>query len=625
MVSSAASLSKMTNILEMFPFEIKVLFLEQYLVETDDILNYLQVVPSMNSHFKANFRVVSDKINHTKYNMLPEGCLISHGNSNELANALREPQKFKGLVLMECHDYGNIAQFYLDNDLQNFLEAVHEQTIFRYTFYGSYRFSILPDAMLREFLDFDLNHRISHINFPDVEVLPSFHHLPNTKIAVNFRKLKEVKYMLSENFAQTFCFNIEYSRALESLSLVNLHEEFTLPKSFRFPKSLKLVSSASHPMDFKSQGLLKSQWIQNLEYLSLEDSRDRHPTTISMIDLNFPKLKEFKLGPWLNNGITFQNFTADSLIKFSICSSRTDVTINGFRAQNIENFEILANSFISKGFENITNLDYFKVDLQQPPMFYFDEDAKEYNDWSFLSMARNGSITRHQQILQWLEMVNLEQLELLEVNFVSLFFDKDNNARFPSLTTLHIDGYSHGAYAVFSKLDAPFNFNAPQLKFLHFGCELFFKNLYTYISQIFPKLAELSVSYKGNGSHSMKPGPLKINTTAVFENLESLKLKMCERPIILSKCGFPKLKTLQLINNGHPFKQLEFKKVIAPKLNELTIENYSISSVGPFTNRIYPKLKSIIIKNCQVTSGIEILPFRVLKNVDVKLVYSNIS
>ncbi|CCH43238.1 hypothetical protein BN7_2785 [Wickerhamomyces ciferrii] len=609
----------MSNILEMFPFEINVLFLEQYLVETNDILNYLQVVPSMNAHFKANFKVVTDKINHSKYDNLPEGCIISCEDSEQLCNALREPQKFKGIVLMEFHDYD---QF----DVDNIFEAVHEQTIFRYTFYGDFVecYSYSPQSILDVFLDLDLNHRISHISFPDVEVLSPFDHLPTPKFEINFQKLKNIEYCVSEEYGETFCFNIENCKALETLSLEDLHAEFTFPKSFVFPKNLEITSCMSSSMGFESPWFFKSQWVQNLEYLRLEDSRHRHQTPISMIDLTFPKLKEIELIWNSSTDTIFQNFTADSLRTISISSEEDNVIIDGFRAQNIEKFTLLAKSCIIENFEEITHLEDFEIDVEQIPKFNSVEERRKYmnNSWSFLRMAKKGSVTRYKHILRGLEMVNLEELELLEIKCVSLSFEPDNITQFPSLKSLSIDGYCDGKYGVISEKTAPFRFNAPHLKFLNLGCRISTPDFYGYISRNFPELSELIVSYNKDIGYP-RPKPLTIDN-AVFKNLESLKFSLCERSIILSKCVFPRLKTLELFNNGKPIKKLELKLVKAPRLKELTIENYNILSIGiTFKNKIFPKLKSIKIKNCQVPTGIEIAPSKGLQNIDVKILYKN--
>ncbi|CCH40790.1 hypothetical protein BN7_324 [Wickerhamomyces ciferrii] len=616
----------MTNILESFPFEINVLFLEHYLVETDDILNYLQVVPSMNSHFKANFKVVSDQINHSKYNKLSEGCLISYDSMQELLKDLREPQRFKGIVLMEYLKSEHFQQFDPDSYSYDIFETVHEQTKFRYTFYGSFEDTQpeIPNIIMIRFFHFELKHKISHISFPDVEFLPSFGHFPNTKIELNFLKLKKIEYHAYKKHIKTFSLNIEYCTSLENLILMGIHDKFTFPESFVFPKSLRLILYGSTALDLESPWFFKSQWVQNLEYLSLEDSRYEHPRPILMVDLNFPKLKTLQLSCKPTDVIIFQNFTADSLEIFSIYSPSTNVIINGFKAQNIKNFTISARSCIIDNFEEITNLELdFEIDVKNLPEFNTNEEKVNFQNksWSFLRRAKSGTITRYQHVLRGLEMVNLEKLELLKIKYLSKdHLDLNKIAQFPSLTRLYIDA-DYAEYEI-DGIIAPIRFNAPHLKFLYLGCQLYFNNFYQYIDGNFPELVELIVCYKSGGLSYFGSDPLTIDT-GIFKNLETLKFSMYARSIKLSNCGFPKLKTLDLVNNSESIKKLKFKKVNAPKLKELSIENYNISTIGPFTNRIYSKLKSIKIKNCQISAGLEIIPFRILKNVDVKLLYKN--
>ncbi|CCH42322.1 tRNA pseudouridine synthase [Wickerhamomyces ciferrii] len=356
----------MTNKLEMFPLEIKVLLLERFLVETNDILNYLQVVPSMNYYFKANFKVVSDEINQRKYNKLPEGCLISYDDFEDLLKALSKHQMFKGIVLMEFYEY--IEDFQQLEPDYKLYRVAHERTKFRYTFYGSFfddGCSYKLTEITQNFCHFDPYHKTSHINFPDIIIYSPEGHLPNTEIEINFLTLKTALYEVPKENSQTFDFNIMYCTALKSLNLLDLHDGFIFPKSFMFPKNLKLSTfHSSYNMEYTSQWLFKPQRVQNLEHLSLEDSRNMNPKTISIIDVNFPKMKEFKVNcykPRYKSSIIFQKFKADLLENFSISSSNADVKIDDFRAQNIKNFTILANSCTIENLEEPINMDSFKI------------------------------------------------------------------------------------------------------------------------------------------------------------------------------------------------------------------------------------------------------------------------
>ncbi|CCH43216.1 hypothetical protein BN7_2763 [Wickerhamomyces ciferrii] len=336
------------NILDNLPYEIHIQILDS-LILTNDIFNYLKIVPKLQDYFAKHYILISDKINKEKYSHLPNESLIFLNDcdikSQEWSKKLHD---FGGVLLWECYSVYNSYDKLTELKPSGLMIKGEPKKSMKL------KITVYENLTKVSFLFqnlFDIGPKLISLHAPNCQEMIIYQTSLPSKSMFIFDQLQKLKLINVKKFNKVW----NDCSQLKSLELQLLPDSFSISKDFQYPE--RLLANSNQPKTL----LLKNSMCANLIYLYLYDTiRGCGPGIDSLCDLNFPKLKVLEI-KYCRTFKSIINMSAEKLQNFTCISPSSIIRIDGLETPVLKNFIIDVKSCTIDNFKKPQSLKIFEI------------------------------------------------------------------------------------------------------------------------------------------------------------------------------------------------------------------------------------------------------------------------